>query len=120
MTSKEDKGKETSSYSFVKDEGSKSKAGSVKHEKSKDVIGREGKSGSGSSHEDHPRTKNGIKHSSSAQTAVDTEKVKMIHFFSLSSAIYKMINKLEKKQLFCVIVQITCMQYRRTIIGIKL
>ena len=93
MTSKEEKGKETSSYSFVKDEGSKSKAGSVKHEKSKDVIGREGKTGSSSSHEDHPRTKNGSKHSSSAQPALDTEKVKMIHFFNLSSPRYNIINK---------------------------
>lgn len=79
-TSKEEKVKETSTHSFVKDESTKSKAVATKTEKSKDVIGKETKSGTGSSHEDQPKSKNGGKHSSHAQTAVETEKVNLPYF----------------------------------------
>ena len=74
-TYKEEKVKEASTYSFIKDETSKPKSVATKNEKSKDLIGREGKLTSSSSHEDQTRAKDGIKHSTYPQPPVETEKV---------------------------------------------
>ena len=76
-SSKEEKTKDATGYSFTKDESTKSKAAAIKIEKSKDVIG-EGKTGPPSSGEDQPRTKVSIKLSSFHKLQLEAEKLSPI------------------------------------------
>lgn len=78
-TSKEEKGKISSTNSCVKDETSKAKPLITKDEKSRGVIGVEGKNVPSSSHGDQPRVKEETKSINYTRASMETEKVNSIH-----------------------------------------